>query len=994
MSTGRHSALWPIAIGFGIAILLAAGAWLAVPGVPSQDVAGQPYIPLAVDKSLGINVDLSRLEPAEIERVLASVADGGFRWVRQRFGWDLIEPERGEYDWSVWDTIVNAANRHHLQLVVVLDGSPRWARAGEDVANPLAPPLENRDYGDFVSSVARRFGEQIDYYQVWDEPNIDPHWGARSVDPAAYARLLREAAIQIRATDAEAHILVAALAPNVEAGGANMNELGFLDQLYLEGANEWFDVVAAQPYDFGEGLDTLSEASLLNWRRIELLRQVMQRHKDSSTAVWAVAWGLATATPQSLVEAIEQSRQDWPWLGPMMWAAWSPNQPHGEYALAASDGAVGDLYETLRQVATEPPKAWPGLYPANHPSGTYEGDWRVTPSGADIGRTGDSLTVKFEGTRLDLAIRRGDYRAFLWVTVDGQPANALPRDAQGRAYVVLYDPLKQEDLVTLASDLADGTHEAQIVAERGWGQWAIVGWASSRPEPRPAPWLAVGLALASLAVLSIVIYKGWPDRRRLIEVITVPIRWYQNLDDWLAVVATGGAAFLLYIMTGNVPVLVALAVLAGLLLLRPGMGLPLIALALPFYQPGRPLLGKVFSMVEILTVLTALGWLAHAILGSLGDRGGRGDSSFVARARGWARRMTWLDWGVVALVAVAALSLLWAEHRRVAVREFRTVILEAAIFYALLRAMLPAPLRANGDRRDLWRVVDAWVLGGLLISMVGVVQAASGENLITADGLSRVRGFYGSPNNLALYLGRILPLAVAVLAWGQKGWRRWGYGAAAALMACALFLTYSRGAWVIGIPVSLLFLAALRGRRAVVVTMVAMAVAAIVLLLVAGQGRLASLLNTTEGTTYFRVQLWQSSWAMIKDHPVLGVGLDNFLYHYRTYYVLPTAWEEFNLSHPHNLVLDAWLRLGVLGLAVLLFLLVGFFRRAMRAFRRAPEGGARILLQGLMAGMVYMVAHGLVDNAFFLVDLAFTFMLMLAVAQAISTDYSGPLESW
>jgi len=973
-----------IAVGLGIAVLLAAGAWLALPSVPNADVGQQPYTALTADKSLGVNVDLAHLEPAEVDKVLGAVAEGGFQWLRQRFAWDLIEPFPGENDWTVWDAIVDAADRHGLQLVVVLDGSPGWARSAEDATNPYAPPGEIRDYGSFVSSVASRYGETIDYYQVWDEPNIAPHWGARSVDPAAYTRLLREAAIQIRAVDAGAFILVAALAPNVEAGGANMNELHYLDLLYQEGGREWFDVVAAQPYDFAGGLTTAPGPDTLNWRRVELLRQVMQKHGDSSTAIWAAAWGLASATPLSLVEAVEQSRRDWPWLGPMLWAAWSPEQPHGEYALMGADGEPGPIFESLRQMASEPPKAWPGSYAANDSSGSYEGDWRVTPSGADIGQTGDSLTVPFVGTQFDLAVRRGDYRAFLWATVDGKPANALPRDDQGRSYVVLYDPLKQEEVVTLARDLEDGPHEAKIVAERGWGQWAIVGWASSRPQGRPMPWLSMALALCSISVLGVVCRRAWPARYELIAIAAIPVRWYQKLDDRLALAATAAVAVLLYIMTGVAPVLAVLALLAGLLALRPEMGLPLIAVALPFYQPGRPVLGKLFSMVEILTLLTALGWLTHLAVRSTRRARGADHPSLLSRLRDWARRLNLLDWGVVALVAVALLSLLWAEHRRVALREFRTVILEAAVYYSLLRAMLPTGQRTEGEERRLWRVVDAWVLGGVLISLVGVVQAVSSQNLITADGLSRVRGFYGSPNNLALYLGRIFPLALAILAWGQKGWRRWMYGLGAVLMACVLFLTYSRGAWVIGVPASLLFLAALRGRRALAATVLIMAVAALAIVLVAGQGRLASLLDTTEGTTYFRLQLWQSSWAMVKDHPILGVGLDNFLYYYRTHYVLPTAWEEFNLSHPHNFVLDGWLRMGLPGLIILLLLLVGFFQRALCAFRRAQGGSDRILLQGVIAGMVYMVAHGLVDNAFFLVDLAFVFMLMLALVQAVS----------
>jgi O-antigen ligase len=157
-------------------------------------------------------------------------------------------------------------------------------------------------------------------------------------------------------------------------------------------------------------------------------------------------------------------------------------------------------------------------------------------------------------------------------------------------------------------------------------------------------------------------------------------------------------------------------------------------------------------------------------------------------------------------------------------------------------------------------------------------------------------------------------------------------------------------------------------------------------LLVVGAGRLTSLLDTDAGTTFFRLQLWHSSLSMIRDHPLLGVGLDNFLYAYRSVYVLPTAWAEFDLSHPHNFVLDFWLRLGIPGLAVIFWLLVAFFRRGWVLYRQLPEGDTQLLVLGLMAGMVNFVAHGLVDNAFFLVDLAFAFMLMLATLQSVKSD--------
>ena len=946
------------------------------------------YVDLAWEKSLGVNADLHELEPEELEQVLKVLQQAGFRWVRQRFPWGAIESSPGEYDWDRWDRIVESVTGQGLELVAVLDTSPLWARAEADAGNALAPPVDTRGFGDFVTAFATRFGELIDYYQIWDEPNIAPHWGAGEIDPVAYVRLLREGSIRVRAADSNATVLLAALAPNVEAGGENLSDVAFLDAVYRVGAAEWFDLVAAQLYTFDLPVGIQPDAGQLNWRRVELLRDVMISHGDEGTAIWAVSFGAQAADAVAVADALQYARTEWPWMGTMLWAAALSGDRHGQYALLEDVGQPEAAFDVLRAGALEPARAWPGAYPADHPSGQYQGDWRVTPSGADIGLDGDLLTIPFTGTRLDLSVHRGSYRAFLFVTVDGVPANALPLDTEGRAYVVLYDPLRQKDTVALARGLSDGEHVAEIKADRGWGQWAILGWTVSRESPGGFPWLSVTLMATAVLGLGAAVVAAWPDRGWLMLSASTLVGWCRELDDRVALTVTAAAAIGLYAMDGTLPVLVMLGVLALLLVLRPDMGLPLIAVSLPFYQPGRPVLGKVFSMVEILLVLTAVGWGGKRFVSqwtNLASTGlsGRGLLVFP----GGLKRLTALDWGMVTLLVVGGVSVLWAEQGREAAREFRTVILEASIFYGLLRAMLPRLASGNSqESRATWRVVDAWVLGGTLIAMVGLGQWLFGANLITADGVGRVRGFYGSPNNLALYLGRLLPLVVAFAAWGQSGFRRRAYFVASLLMAVTVFLTYSRGAWLVGVPISLVFLAALRGRRAFALALVGLVTVAVVVLLSVGPGRLTSLLDTSEGTTFFRLQLWRSSLAMIADHPILGVGLDNFLYAYRTVYVLPSAWAEFDLSHPHNFVLDFWLRLGIPGLITLIWLLVAFFRRAWLSFRSLGDHDVRLLILGLMAGMVNFVAHGLVDNAFFLVDLAFVFVLMLALAQTAGIE--------
>jgi putative inorganic carbon (HCO3(-)) transporter len=243
-----------------------------------------------------------------------------------------------------------------------------------------------------------------------------------------------------------------------------------------------------------------------------------------------------------------------------------------------------------------------------------------------------------------------------------------------------------------------------------------------------------------------------------------------------------------------------------------------------------------------------------------------------------------------------------------------------------------------------------------------------------------------------------VPLLVAIVAFSRPGGREKGladgrtrrrqmmYGLALIPTLTALVLTFSRGVLLLGLPAAILFIGVLRGGRVLWAALGALAAGGIGLLPLFGTDRFRSMLDTSAGTGFFRLRLWQSAWTMLCDHPWLGVGLDNFLYQYRTRYILPDAWQEPNLSHPHNILLDFGTRLGVGGIAVLLWLQLAFWRVAARLYRRLPEGETRALTLGLMGSMVTTLAHGLVDNSFFLVDLAFIFFLTLGVVARLETE--------
>jgi O-antigen ligase len=148
-------------------------------------------------------------------------------------------------------------------------------------------------------------------------------------------------------------------------------------------------------------------------------------------------------------------------------------------------------------------------------------------------------------------------------------------------------------------------------------------------------------------------------------------------------------------------------------------------------------------------------------------------------------------------------------------------------------------------------------------------------------------------------------------------------------------------------------------------------------------GLLPERLNPLRQTGGFRLDLWLSSLQMVRDHPLLGIGLDNFTYLYQQVYLQEAAAAEPNLSHPHNWALDFWLSLGVLGLIAFVWLLVRFWAQARASLERP---GPRWAVAGALGAVADMLVHGFIDNSYFLVDLAFVFWLALSLVDSKSRD--------
>lgn len=284
------------------------------------------------------------------------------------------------------------------------------------------------------------------------------------------------------------------------------------------------------------------------------------------------------------------------------------------------------------------------------------------------------------------------------------------------------------------------------------------------------------------------------------------------------------------------------------------------------------------------------------------------------------------------------------------------------------------------------RVFRAYVASAVAVAVIALLGAAFFESFITFD--SRLRGFYLSPNHLAMY---IAPAAVLILGLGGSRRVRWGVFA---LLLGAVVFTQSLGALLAigaGLGSMGVFVQFVRdrishnkgrkvsvsvceiGSRTAAVLIMGIVVAAGIAAPFLMGGLADTLLDAGSRSSFAsRVMIWQTAGEMLKKHWVLGIGPGAFQHHYLELQEKFPPYLEWAVPQPHNLIVSFWLQAGALGLVGMMLL---FFARARRNFQTAFRCAA-------FAALIVMLIHGIVDTPFWKNDLSILLFSFLFTARS------------
>ncbi|MBN1486506.1 MAG: beta-galactosidase [Anaerolineae bacterium] len=322
-----------------------------------------------LNSKVGVHTRLTdEVEEWKIQRTLRMVREMGSPWIVEYFPWAYIEGEEGQYGWDHSDLVIEHARNQGLQVIARLGMVPDWARPDPEEVETTFTYIDPEYYDEFARFAAafvERYQGQVNYIIIWNEPNLSFEWGYRPVDPAAYVELLRVVYPVVHSVNPDIVVLAGALAPTLEPEGspAGLNDLLYLEKLYEAGGAAYFDALAAHTYGLVFPPDMSPDPEIINFRRVELLRDIMDQHGDMDKLIYITEagwnehprWTWAVKSSQRVtytLDAYKWAADAWPWCPVVaMWMFRTPWELHNYqdyYAFVTPDFRERPVYSFVQ----------------------------------------------------------------------------------------------------------------------------------------------------------------------------------------------------------------------------------------------------------------------------------------------------------------------------------------------------------------------------------------------------------------------------------------------------------------------------------------------------------------------------------------------------------------------------------------------------------------------------------------------------------------------
>jgi O-antigen ligase len=288
------------------------------------------------------------------------------------------------------------------------------------------------------------------------------------------------------------------------------------------------------------------------------------------------------------------------------------------------------------------------------------------------------------------------------------------------------------------------------------------------------------------------------------------------------------------------------------------------------------------------------------------------------------------------------------------------------------------------------RLMALLFVSATVIAVYGIVQHLTGVDLIRPEralesleyGGSTVffpRGAFSHYQTFSNVFFLLFCLSLAQAMLNRSGRERLLWLLVSLVIGTAVLFTYTRGIWLAALG-AIVFEAALSGRKRIAA---AAAVGGAALLAVA----LSSAVISSRAKTIVEVEgnverflLWEPTWNMIRDYPLLGVGVGNFQ-RVQAGYVREEVRIPMSRTHSHNNLLQVTAERGLFGLFIFLWIWYVIVKEGFYVLwsLRKERGSPYTLVLGSLAGLLGFFLDGLFQNNFGDTEVVILFWILAGV---------------
>jgi O-antigen ligase len=320
---------------------------------------------------------------------------------------------------------------------------------------------------------------------------------------------------------------------------------------------------------------------------------------------------------------------------------------------------------------------------------------------------------------------------------------------------------------------------------------------------------------------------------------------------------------------------------------------------------------------------------------------------------------------VLALFVVwLALSIAWAEEPSDSIKALQPWLAAALMFTVLLTVDM-----TRAQVRMLAFAFLAGVTLSVALGLIGGVEAPTADSAIRSEG--RLTGGLDDPNYLAAGIVPSIAMVVGLLPGVRSVLGRLALGGSVVILVLGLAATQSRGGLIAAVVATAAALVVAKRGRVLVLAFIVIVVGLVAVWFASSPDAWKRVSDTADQGNG-RGSLWTVAGRIFSEHPVAGVGLDNYRVFAPRYVDGPgeLTFVNFIAERPHvvhNVYLQMLVEIGIVGTALFLVLAAGSLAAAMRSSRRYEARGdlesaafSRAIFVAILAGLAasFFISNG------------------------------------